>query len=278
MASENIDRLKDTIQEFVSAFNSLPISIGGSIGSKMNDLLPVVAEVEDEIATLEGKVEALEAQLASQTSTDAELDAIKESGTNAYIAVYSNKEEVTKASTEASNLLQSINASLELAQSADLASTSTAAAQEVADTATTVEINLQTNVSYVLDNLFQTIQDLALEFIQQPEQIQTKQNDKSIDEADKPETQLETLMDTLTTKMEAIRSDLASLGTASTTAAEYAAAAAVEYDNWNTVASLFEIETVEESLIDQTDIADSDLSTIDNWELVQQKFSLSEIA
>ena len=121
------------------------------------------------------------------------------------------------------------------------------------------------------------VNELARTFISTPAEV-----------SDAQKSELETSLTALQDHISAVSTVLNELKTLADSAAQQAAIAAVEYDNWDMLGSLFgfatpsnaspSAETIAETTGATVSSEEPGLEEIDNWQVVQQKFSIPELA
>lgn len=199
------------------------------------------------------------------------------------------EETLALSSVKADNYVTTIQDLTESAVSYDPGSTAAAAVQALVITAQNLQQNLEASISNLQDGSSETIQEndngfiisvpadiskikeAALTYIDTPAKSLAQRNDP-----------LEAAVVDLKTKLREQVTDVLSELDAKVTAAEaFAAAAAAEYDNWDTVGTLFGFEVVSDDDGDgdgdDGGSSPSTLENIDNWDVLQKKFSLSAI-
>ena len=227
-----------------------------------------------QVASLKAKIATLAAQLSEQDQ-NTEFSTIIGQGSQAILDASTAEDIATRTKDAATTWADNAQASADLAMSTDPTSAAAVDAQIQARTAQTKKatvLQAGLNVSNVIDQINQ----LARIFITTPADVTSEQD-----------SELKTLITTLQDYISAASVALNELKGAAASAAQLAAASAVDYDNWDMLGVLFGFATPSnETIPAEVTVATTNtnrssenpvLEEIDNWEVIQQKFSIPEL-
>ncbi|MDJ0702780.1 MAG: hypothetical protein QNJ46_05820 [Leptolyngbyaceae cyanobacterium MO_188.B28] len=234
------------------------------------------ANLTAEVASLTTQISVLKEQFSAQSSASEEFSAIVAQGSQAILDASTSQESATRAADAASVWVEAAHSSANLAVSSDPASAAAAEAQLLAQTAQTKQATALQHVTDVNDAVAR-VNELARTFISTPAEV-----------SDAQKNQLETSLQSLQDHVSALSTVLNELKVLADSAAQQAAIAAVEYDNWDMLGSLFgfvppsNAAPTTEATVDTTNGATVNnevpvLEEIDNWQVVQKKFSIPEL-
>ena len=230
------------------------------------------AELNTQITSLKATIEALKVRLSEQDQ-NTEFTAIISQGSQAILDASTAEDIANQAKDAAASWAGSAQDAADLALSTDPTSAATVDAQAQAQIA---QVKKSTVFQAAVDvsGVVSSINELAGSFIKTPAEVTPEQD-----------TELKALIIKLQDHISAASIALNALKEAAEAAAQFATVAAVEYDNWDMLGALFGFTTTTTSSTEKIVEAESSgrsaaepvLEEIDNWDVVQHKFSLPEL-